>query len=153
MNPRQLAKYPNYNIYPDGRVYNATTGRLLNPFIKEDKMHYKMQTSDGRGVNVSAHRLVAMLWVKCERFTDKMVVAAKNGNYLDIRPSNLEWLSESDYRKKKLSLDEDKTLQIRLIRDLAGLGKYKYKEIGKILGVSSEYVGAVVNNRIWSHIK
>lgn len=81
-----------YEIYDDGRVVNTKNNNTLKGSIQHGYKSYYL-TGNGWKKAVSAHRLVA------EAFLDNPenlpVVHHKNGDKLDNRVENLEWVSYS----------------------------------------------------------
>lgn len=91
-NRRILPGYSNYEVTPEGRVFNKATGRWLGD-NRTGYVSLHLKGDDGNILNIPRHRLVAKL------FVDKVdeshnVVNHLNGIKGDDRPENLEWTTD-----------------------------------------------------------
>jgi len=92
-------EYPNYRIYPDGRVftrYHKPEWVEMKPFINNDHMGYKrisLFTAEGKRKNIFVHRLVAETFVLNPN--NYPCVNHKDENILNNSASNLEWCTHA----------------------------------------------------------
>jgi hypothetical protein len=87
---KRLEQYPKYEISSLGRVRNALTGYILNPY--DDGLGYLRVKLNGD--NCRLHILVAKAFIPNPE--NKPVVNHKRGKKHDCRASQLEWMSISE---------------------------------------------------------
>jgi len=95
----EVRGYPNYLIYPDGRVYNKKIKRYLKP---RDNGRGYLQLNlykDGNKKSHTIHRLVAEHYI--ENPDNKPEVDHGNGIRTDNRVENLSWVTHSENNHNK----------------------------------------------------
>lgn len=114
------------------------------------------------GHDVYIHRLVAMAFLGLPQ--KGQIVNHKNGNKLDNRLENLEWVTQSENELHRfhvlgLGLGEKnsnaklKNADIPIIRQLIKEATLSLTEIGRKFGVSEMAIWSIKTGRCWSHIK
>lgn len=83
-----------YSIDKDGRVFNTQTNNELKGSITENGYRYFRLSLNGKKYRFYAHRLVAEYYL--EKGQQSQIVNHKNGNKLDNRVENLEWVTYSE---------------------------------------------------------
>ena len=95
----QIRDFPNYKISDFGRIRNNTTGVILKPNLDGWGYPKVSLCSNGKKHTKKSHRLVAECFI--ENTDDKPEVNHKNGNKLDNRVVNLEWVTKSENNMHK----------------------------------------------------
>lgn len=62
-NPRRVAGFKNYEIYPDGRVWSITKGQFVTQKISNLNRVVKISRSNGKRVTVPVASLIAKAFV------------------------------------------------------------------------------------------
>jgi hypothetical protein len=83
-----------YGITEEGRVFNLKTNKELKGSITENGYRYFRLSNNGIKYRFYAHRLVAEYFIPND--DDTKIVNHINGNKLDNRVSNLEWITYSE---------------------------------------------------------
>lgn len=87
-------KESNYIITEEGKVFNLSTNKELKGSITESGYRYFRLSDSGNKYRFYAHRLVAEYFLPND--DDTKIVNHINGNKLDNRLSNLEWITYSE---------------------------------------------------------
>jgi len=90
---QEIAGFPNYSVFPDGRVYSRISRRFLKP-LKTNGYHHVVLTADGKQTRVAIHVLVLEAFVAPR--PDGKVGNHINLNRADNRVENLEWVTQSE---------------------------------------------------------
>lgn len=163
--PHTKGKYYVSNL---GRVksYHAKdpNGRILKQYTNFNGGYFYVGIHlDGVAKKHFVHRLVAAAF--CRRRFNKIQVDHVNGNRLDNRAENLEWVTRQENIRRaveagqivyfkpgqgaNLKLTENQVIAIKkAVRDK----KFKRKEVAEKYGVSISTVNAIMEKRRWSHI-
>jgi len=90
---KPIPGYPKYYASADGDIYSEVSGKWLKPTVSSTG-YYKVRLTTGSGRNTQrVNRLVAMAWLGLPP-DDAMVADHINGNKLDNRIANLQWLTQ-----------------------------------------------------------
>lgn len=99
---RSLDRFPNYEVSNDGRVRrrvagsNKKIGDLLRCELNQNGYpHYRLLRSDGRHLNIRAHRLVALAFLAPPQPHQTMVLHWDD-NELNVCDGNLRWGNSQD---------------------------------------------------------
>jgi len=88
-----IENYPNYLIYPDGRVFSKYFNRFLTATIMNTG-YYKIDLyKDGERKLFLIHRLIAIHYIPNNNPNFK-IINHKNGDRIDNRIENLEWCDQ-----------------------------------------------------------
>src|SRR5258705_257618 len=88
--------YENYKVSNFGNVINISTDKILKLSLKMGYYYVSMKkNSDKRDKNFRVHRLVALSFIPNDDKSKKFVNHI-NGNKLDNKVSNLEWMKPKD---------------------------------------------------------
>ena len=88
----KLADYPNYRIFTNGDIYSENYKRFLNPHVNHRGYCLVGLHKDGKRKMFKLHRLLAMLFIPCNKNFSDMQVDHININPIDNRLCNLRWL-------------------------------------------------------------
>jgi len=155
------------NVKRIGAIPGAVVGRLLKPFLRGGYPFVVLSRNNVQK-NLLIHRLV------CEAFngpppSQKHEVNHKNGNRIDSRASNLEWVTRSENHKHAYRVLDRKppkstgkgeshntskltAKQVRRIRRLYAAGKYNQSELARQYGLHTTTIWAIVHRKSWTHI-
>ena len=154
-----------YYIQDDGKVYSSITNKILSTQLDKDGYEkVQMVDSNGKRHRFSVHRLVLENFCPVPDM-NKLQVNHKDGNKLNNNINNLEWVTckeniqhaiKNNLRANqsgqfnngaKLTEEEVKEI-ITMLLDK----KYKYEDIGKKYGVTSDCIGAIKNKKNWKYL-
>lgn len=150
---RPISLNEKYEISSEGRVRNRKTGRILKPSCGRYAM-----VCLGYDKRALVHRLVAQAF--CEKAEGANQVNHKNGDRLDNRADNLEWVtpSQNHTHSRRVLLQcrgEDHGLarlnwgavnEIRVARRVG----VSVKNLAKEFGVSDTTIRSIVAGRTWT---
>jgi len=160
-----------YQVSSHGRIKRikpgkgAVVGRILK--ICPDTNGYAQLNlyNEGEINHVQVHRLVAQAFLTCPSGNHQ--VNHKNGDPLDNRVSNLEWVTPSQNLKhayrvlgrntggahgEKAPSAKLTANQVRKIRSLYASGKYTLTILGEMFGVTFQAIHYCVQRKTWKHI-
>lgn len=95
----QIRDFPNYKISNLGRIKNDMTGMILKPSLNSCGYPKVDLCRNGKKYTKNIHRLVAEYFI--ENHNNKPEVNHKNGDKLDNRVVNLEWVTKSENNMHK----------------------------------------------------
>lgn len=163
-----------YQVSNLGRVrsfhnWRGTKNRILKQNTDRGGYLWVRLSKNKKSYFKLIHRLVANTFIPNPE--NKKTVNHKNGDKLDNRTKNLEWLtqSENNFHAYENGLQSpgklvknqigEKNLQAKLtnkqvleIRKKWKTGKYLQKEIGNEYGVSISTINGIIKRRTWGHI-
>jgi len=101
---KKIEDFPKYEASNEGRIRNATTGRILKPQHETKSGHYHVrlyrETVTGTEYKqFKVHRLVAELFVKGRTEEDNEVIF-KDKDKSNHNASNLEWASRMSINRR-----------------------------------------------------
>ena len=95
----EIENFPNYLIYPDGRVYSKYYDKFLRPGIGTTGYYLVILCNHGKRQTCKVHRLVAMHYIPNPE--NKCDVDHKNRDKLDNRVENLRWATRTENCQNK----------------------------------------------------
>ena len=135
--------------------------RILKPGVSASGYAVVNLQYLGKRLTTSVHRLVAIMWVREPKEFEQ--VNHIDGNKLNNKADNLEWVTASDNCKynftmlgKKARSGEDNNLtklsreQVIEIKKL--LKTLKPSEVSKITGVNRKNISSIKCGRSWRHL-
>lgn len=86
-----FAKYENYDVYEDGKVYSHFTHKFLKGEItKHGYLQYTLFINN-KAKRVKAHQLVASIFIQKPLSEETLIVNHVDGDKLNNHYTNLEW--------------------------------------------------------------
>lgn len=120
--------YDGYYATPCGNVFSEKSGKVLRPKVSGSSQYKEVCLRvRGRYVTRSLHRVVAEAYYGISN----MQVNHINGDKLDNRPENLEYVTQSQNQRHALKTGLRKTKEVQLLRD--GVG-YWSPSLKKLIG-------------------
>lgn len=99
---RMIARYPNYFIDSNGKVYNEFTKKFITT-ASNSRGYNRVSLRDQSGLSVYAcctvHRLVGVVWVPNSDYVEKPIIDHIDGNRYNNSYTNLRWVT---YRENAL---------------------------------------------------
>ena len=160
-----IESYEDYSASYSGDIISFKNNSSLVMKARVQNNGYLLICLTMKGVQkyLSVHRLVAKAFVPNPK--NKPQVNHIDGNKLNNRASNLEWVtsSENQLHASKLGLFRDqrglKNSQCKLtnakvvkIRKLFTTGKYTKKYLSSMYNVSPGLISHIILRRVWAHI-
>jgi hypothetical protein len=105
-----------YRISNTGKVVSQKSGSVLASRIDHKGYRQINLRNDGKRANTKVHRLVAMAFVP--GYQQGLQVNHKNGNKLDNRPENLEWVTGRRNNEHAVEIG---------LRERIGIGHFRRK--------------------------
>ena len=117
-----------YEVDENGNIYNINTGKELIGSIYNSGYKIVRLMINGKSKGFSVHRLVAQAFLKNPN--NLPIVNHKDGNKLNNKVNNLEWVTQSENRKHaieeiKVNLAHGKRKKIDIKEDNIFWKKYK----------------------------
>jgi len=156
-----------------GRVKSLKPGRrrygcILRPARNNRGYLTVALYQDGKQSRVYVHRLVAEAFLGSQPSPDHEV-NHKNGDKVDNRVENLEWVTKSENHKHAYGVLGRKPMlpnfcgeqhgmskftdgKVVEIRRLYATGNHSYRELGRMFGVSHNNIGRIVRCETWQHV-
>jgi hypothetical protein len=155
-----------YSITNYGKVqrlvagHNTYVGKVLKPLInKRTGYPYVKLTKNGKVFKKQLHILVAQLFLSTPE-KEEFIVNHIDGNKLNPKWINLEWISRSDNTKhairtglQKLCYGENngasklKAVEVKQLREDYTSGNYNQKQLAEKYNISVVYVSNLINNK------
>ena len=84
----EIQGFPDYVIYPDGRVWSNKSNKFMTPCIRSGYLYVPLR-NNGRVKNKLVHRLIAEHYIPNPE--NKPTIDHMNRNRVDNRIENLRW--------------------------------------------------------------
>jgi hypothetical protein len=162
---KEAYNLPNYDCSDDGLIRRKDTGRILAPAKTGSGYLFFCPSHHGKITRASVHRVVAATFIgPCPKGLE---VNHKNGNRLDNRAQNLEYVTRSENMRhahtfstrKHTSLRGNKVrnaklseTKVRAIRKLLLAGKTQ-TELANEFGVVKQVIWSIAHNKWWKWVK
>ncbi len=134
----EVVDYPNYLIYPDGKVYNQKYKRYLKPSMNNSGYLYVNLWKNSKDKKFSIHRLIAIYYIPNPQ--NKPFINHIDGNKLNNNISNLEWCTPIENLNAYRSKQSNNTSGIVNIRYREDKKRWIYekKHFGNRFRISNE---------------
>lgn len=96
-----IEKY--YTITRDGEIISKRNNKPLKPYISKSGYYTVDLYLDDKRVKQMVHRLVALKYIHCDNQL-KNTVNHKDGNKLNNKVSNLEWLTQAENNRHAMNV-------------------------------------------------
>jgi len=129
----EVIDFPNYLIYPDGRVQNKKSKRYIKAKMGTNGYLYVGLWKNNKGKNHNIHRLIALHYISNPE--NKPFINHIDGNKLNNNIGNLEWctpIENCNAYKSKRSNNTSGIVNIRYIKQ-DKLWRYQKTHFGDIL--------------------
>ena len=162
--PRHEKRYKASN---DGRIFSCLSNIFLSKSVHKNTGYELVNlTLKNKSQKVYyVHRLVALAFLGEPK--KKKQVNHKNGVKTDNRINNLEYVTHAQNQKhswrvlnRKPSINYGESAgsskltesDVLEMRSLYSTGRYTYKYIGKLFGISGGHASKIINKKAWPHI-
>lgn len=150
---KTIEEAPNYEVSNMGNVRNKKTKRVLNPgaygATGYKQVNIAVPSKNNKQIKKYIHRLVALAFVPNPE--NKREVDHINGNKLDNRAENLEWVTSSENQKRRHQKGNIRTSNRRIGRyDLDGNLLEEFESIieaAQKMGVRRNAIDCVLQGR------
>lgn len=110
---KSVTENDRYEVHSSGIVRRKDTKRVLKGCITSGYRSVKLTYDNSKQKRLYVHRLVAIHFIENSDIKNKIMVNHKNGNKLDNRVENLEWVTPREnnlhyYRNAKAAAKEKK---------------------------------------------
>ena len=95
----EIENFPNYLIYPDGRVYSKKNDKFLKHILGGSGYRQVSFRKHGKIKTFTIHRLIAMHYIPNDE--NKREVDHMNRDKSDNRVENLRWATRSENQQNK----------------------------------------------------
>lgn len=139
--------FPTLAIHPKGKFISVVTGKFLNRRFPGMIPYMVVDVPGDTGRTI--HRLLALAFIECPGNPDEMQVNHKDGNKLNNRLDNLEWVTASEnvlHAYMTGLRNDNRPIQIRHL--LTGEEKefYSLQEAARFFSVNGEKVNRYLNS-------
>lgn len=149
--------YPNYEVHPNGDVYNIKLNKKITPVQKNGRYLSIRLSKDGRLHEKSHHRFIYETLVG--PIPEFMEINHKNGVKTDNRLENLELCTHKQNNDRRLFLRRGETVNtakltesdVIIIRKRKSAGESSLS-LAKEYGVSKTAINRIYNRTTWKHI-
>lgn len=161
MQKREIAGYPGYYVYEDGRIQNRKRGTFLKQGKHKNGYRLVSLYHLGTPKGFIVHRLVAQAFIPNP--DGKPQVNHKDGNKENNHASNLEWMTASENQRHASAMGlmpkGEKHHQAKLteanvidIRTRYTKGGTSHRALAAEFGVSRKTVSNVLKFAVWTHL-
>lgn len=164
---KEVDGHPNYQVSNFGRVKSYaiySMGKIMKETIhKSGYIYYKLKRAN-EITNITIHRLVAIHFIPRDE-NIKLEVNHKDGNKLNNRANNLEWVSRSENVKhsfiNKLHIpkmgiechtNKLSEIDVREIIELLKTSNLRVCDIARLYNVCWSTINYIKLNKSWKHI-
>lgn len=102
----EIADYPNYLVYEDGRIFSIKSRKMLKPTISHKGYHRVFLCNDGKKKGFRISRLVAIHYIPNPE--NKPEVDHIDRNKTNNHVSNLRWVTRSENQQNTGSQHNNK---------------------------------------------
>jgi len=150
-----------YNYRAKRKVPVLCRGRILKPGLNTQGYHFVVLQNLGNKKTYRVSRLVALHFIPNPQ--DKPQINHKDGEKLNNRSDNLEWVTPSENlqhaydtglrshlvgeKAPNNKITEENVLRIKGLK-----GIKKQTDIAKEYGISRQHISRIWNNRTWKHL-
>lgn len=144
-----------YRISNLGSLWSVKYSRLMNPSLNDG---YRKARIGGR--NTGVHRLVALAFIPNP--ANKPCVNHINGNKLDNRLENLEWVTNEENTEHAINTglfyhaqkDPARRLNVNKVANILHMREdVSQEKLAKIYFTSPTNIFGIIHRRKWKHVK
>ena len=146
----EIEGYPNYLIYPDGRVWSKKRNIFLKPASDKDGYYKVSLYNNGKCKTFRLHRLIALHYIPLVEGKD--IIDHKNNIRTDNRVENLHWVNVSENRMntpvhcnnklgiKNINLTKCDTYRVHIRRNKKRVYSKTFKTLDMAIIARDEYI-------------